>query len=219
MTTILGTSQSPIDFCKDEITFVDRLPDIDFSYPQSTNVTLVNTGSPDDFATIRADVPVGAAHITLSSIRYDLLQFHWHTPSEHEIGGRNTPLEMHLVHRRADGALLVIGVFIEQGRSNKAIDPLFREIPEQPGGTRIVPDVSLRDLLPDGRVSFRYSGSLTTPPFTESVSFIVFANSITLSTRQIAAFRELFEEGNCRKVQPLNGREVLCDACDVFDHG
>lgn len=217
MTTIQGTSQSPIDFCKNEIKFVDHLPDIDFSYPQSTDVTLVNTGSPDDFATIRADVPSGAAFITLDDIRFDLLQFHWHTPSEHEIEGRNTPLEMHLVHRRADGVLLVIGVFIEQGRANKTIDPLFRVLPEHPGGTRIMPEVNLRGLLPDGRASFRYSGSLTTPPFTESVSFIVFTDSITVSERQIDRFRKLFEERNCRKVQPLNGREVLCDAGDVFD--
>ncbi|MGH3932699.1 MAG: carbonic anhydrase [Pseudonocardiaceae bacterium] len=210
-------SQSPIDFCKNEIKFVDRLPRIDFSYPTSTNVTLVNTGSPDDFATIRADVPGSAAHITLSGVRYDLLQFHWHTPSEHEIAGRNTPLEMHLVHRSADDAVLVIGVFIERGRANRATDPIFRELPEHPGGTRIVPDVSLRGLLPDRRVSFRYSGSLTTPPFTEPVSFIVFANSITMSGRQIDAFQKLFEERNCRKVQPLNGREILCDAGNAFD--
>ncbi|MGQ0778235.1 MAG: carbonic anhydrase [Pseudonocardiales bacterium] len=217
--TAPGTSQSPIDFCKNEIKFVDHLPSIDFSYPQSTDVTVVNTGSPDEDATIRADVPAGAAHITLCGARYDLSQFHWHTPSEHEIEGRHTPLEMHLVHRRKDGAFLVIGVFIERGRSNKAIDPIFRELPEQSGGTRIVPDVRLRGLLPDKRESFHYSGSLTTPPFTEPVSFIVFANSITLSRQQIDSFQKLFENNNCRKVQQLNGREVLCDACDIFDAG
>lgn len=217
MTIIPGMSQSPIDFCKNEIKFVDHLPRIDFSYPQGTDVTLVNIGSPGEFATIRADVPTGAAHITLSRIRYDLLQFHWHTPSEHEIEGRDTPLEMHLVHRRADGALLVIGVFIERGRANRALDPVFKELPEQPGGTRIVPNVRLRGLLPDERESFRYSGSLTTPPFTEPVAFIMFANSITLSGRQINTFQELFNKGNSRKVQPLNGREVLSDAEDLFD--
>lgn len=217
MTDVLGMSQSPIDFCKNEIKFVDRLPSIDFSYPKSTDVTIVNTGSPDDFATIRADVPTGAAHITLSGVQYDLVQFHWHTPSEHEIAGRNTPLEMHLVHRSEDGTVLVIGVFIERGRVNRAIDPIFRELPEHPGGTRIMADVSLRDLLPDRRVSFRYTGSLTTPPFTEPVSFIVFTNPITMSGRQIDVFRNLFEERNCRKVQPLNGREILCDADNVFD--
>lgn len=217
MTTVPGMSQSPIDFCKNEIKFVDHLPDIDFSYSKSTNVTLVNTGSPDEFATIRADVPTGAAHIALSGARYDLVQFHWHTPSEHEIAGRHTPVEMHLVHRSADGAVLVIGVFIRQGRTNGVLDPIFRELPEHSGGTRIVADVNLCKLLPDRRASFRYSGSLTTPPFTEPVSFIIFADSITLSERQIDAFQRLFEERNCRKVQPLNGREILCDAGNIFD--
>lgn len=217
MTTFPGMSQSPIDFCKNEINFVDHLPDIDFCYPKSTDVTLVNTGSPDEFATIRADVPTGVAHITLSGVRYDLAQFHWHTPSEHEIAGRHTPLEMHLVHRSTDDVVLVIGVFIRQGHTNRALDAIFRELPEHSDGTRIVADVNLCKLLPDGRASFRYSGSLTTPPFTEHVSFIIFADSIALSKQQIDAFQRLFEKRNCRKVQPLNGRKILCDAGNVFD--
>jgi carbonic anhydrase len=212
-----GTSQSPINFREKEITFVDRLPRIDFCYPQSTDLTLVNTGSPDEFATIRADVPADAAYITLSGVRYDLEQFHWHTRSEHEIEGRDTPLEMHFVHRPADRSFLVLAVFIKRGRANSAIDPIFRELPERHGGTHIVSGVRLMPLLPDGRESFRYSGSLTTPPFTEPVPFIVLAHSITLSGRQIDAFRELFEDGNSREVQPLNDREVLSDAEDIFD--
>jgi carbonic anhydrase len=76
--------------------------------------------------------------------------------------------------------------------------------------------VRLRRLIPDGRDSFRYSGSLTTPPFSEPVRFIVFADSIRLSRGQIAAFRELFAEGYSREVQPLNGRRVRSDADPVF---
>jgi carbonic anhydrase len=205
-------SQSPIDFRPRDITFVNRLPRIGFRYPQSVDVTLVNTGSPDEFATIRADVPAGAAHITLNSVRWDLQQFHWHTPSEHEIEGRDTPLEMHFVHGRADGAILVIAVFMKRGHKNRAIEPMFRELPDQPEETRDVSGVRLRDLLPDERESFRYSGSLTTPPFTEPVRFVVFAESIRLSERQIGAFREVFEEGNSRELQPLNGRKVRSDA-------
>ncbi|MGH4015972.1 MAG: carbonic anhydrase family protein [Pseudonocardiaceae bacterium] len=212
-----GTAQSPIDFRESEITFVDRLPRIEFSYPQSTAVTVVNTGSPDEFATVRADVPLGAASLTLEGVRYSLLQFHWHTPSEHEIEGRKTPLEMHLVHRRADGALLVIGVFMEQGHANRPIDPIFRELPEHPGATHVISGVRLMRLLPERRESFRYSGSLTTPPFTEGVQFIVLADAMSLSERQIGSFQELFEDGNSREVQPRCGREVLSDADDVFD--
>jgi carbonic anhydrase len=213
----VGMGQSPIDFRANEITFVDRLARIRFSYPD-TDVTLVNTGSPDEFATVRADVPASAAYMILRGVRYDLLQFHWHAPSEHEIDGRKTPLEMHFVHRsRADGSLLVIGVFIEQGRRNHAAEPIFRELPELPDETRSVAGVKLPGLLPDDRESFRYSGSLTTPPFTEGVQWIVLADAISFSDRQIAAFRELFEEGNSREVQPLNGRQILSDADDVFE--
>jgi carbonic anhydrase len=102
--------KSPIDFRAHEITFVERLPRLRFSYPEA-DLTLVNTGSPDEFATVRAEVPAGAAHMTLRGARYDLLEFHWHTPSEHQIEGRDTPLEAHFVHRsQGDGSLLVIGV-------------------------------------------------------------------------------------------------------------
>lgn len=207
-----GSAQSPIDFREKEITFVDHLPRVRFSYPRSTDVTLVNTGSPDKFATVRADVPAGTAFITVHSVRYDLAQFHWHTPSEHTIEGQRAPLEMHLVHRKPNGSFLVIGIFIEPGRVRSAIDPIFRALPKQPGTTHDVPNVHLRNLLPHRRESFRYSGSLTIPPFTEGVDFIIFTNSISFLPQQIRAFRELFENGNNREVQPLNGREIRSDA-------
>jgi carbonic anhydrase len=200
--------QSPINFRRRRITFVDRLPRIRFRYPEAVDVTLVNTGSPDEFATVRADVPQGAARLLLKNTSWNLLQFHWHTPSEHEVEGRHTPLEMHLVHSRADGALLVVGVFIERGRRNRALGPMFRALPDVFGETREVANVRLRDLLPEQRQSFRYSGSLTTPPFTEPVRFVVFADPIKASRPQIRSFREIFPEQNSREVQPLNGRTV-----------
>jgi carbonic anhydrase len=207
-------SQSPIDIRQDEITFVKRLPRIRFAYPQWIGVRLENTGE-GEFDTVRANVPPGAAQIVLSGVRWELLQFHWHSPSEHEIEGRDTPLETHFVHRRADGALLVVAVFIERGRRNRAIEPMFGDLPE-PGEVRDVSRVRLKELLPDEHESFRYSGSLTTPPFTEPVRFVVLAESITLSRRQIGAFQALYPDGNSREVQALNGREVLSDAEDAF---
>jgi carbonic anhydrase len=200
--------QSPINLRRRRITFVNRLPRIGFRYPETIDVTLVNTGSPDEFATVRADVPEGAAGIVLRDTRWELVQFHWHTPSEHEVEGRQTPMEMHLVHSRADGALLVVAVFIERGRANSALGPMLRRLPAESGASRDVADVRLRDLLPDGRESFRYSGSLTTPPFTEPVRFVVMADPIAASRRQIGRFRELFPEGNSRETQRLNGRRV-----------
>jgi carbonic anhydrase len=204
--------QSPINLRRRRTTFVRRLPGIGFRYPEAIDVTLVNTGAPDEFATVRADVPEGAAGIVLRGTRWDLVQFHWHTPSEHERDGSHTPMEMHLVHSRADGALLVVAVFIERGRANSALGPMLRRLPAEPGATRDVAGVRLRDLLPDGRESFRYSGSLTTPPFTEPVRWIVMADPIEASRRQVGMFRELFPEGNSRETQRLNGRRVRGDA-------
>ena len=204
--------QSPIDLRRRRTTFVDRLPKVSFRYPERLDVTLVNTGSPDEFATVRADVPLDAARLVIKGTPWDLVQFHWHTPSEHEVDGERTPLEMHLVHSRADDALLVAAVFIERGRANRALGPLFRALPAEPGATREVANARLRGLLPGKRQSFRYSGSLTTPPFTEPVRFIVFESPIEASRRQLGSFRQVFPEGNSREVQPLNGRKVVSDA-------
>jgi carbonic anhydrase len=206
-----GEAQSPIDLRRAEITFVDRLPAIRFSYPREADITLTNTGSPDEEATVRADVPAGAS-ITLRKKQYDLQQFHWHTPSEHRIDGRSHPMEMHLVHSAADGSLLVIGVFIKRGPTNRVLEPIFDDLPDTAGETRQVAGVRIDDVLPDDRSSLRYAGSLTTPPFMEGVQWIVLTHPISLSKLQIAAFHDLFHEGNTREVQPLNGRTVLSDA-------
>lgn len=204
--------QSPIEVRRRAITFVRRLPRMRFRYPRRVEVRLVNTGSPGEFATVRAEVPAGAAHVTLRGVRWQLEQFHWHTPAEHQIEGRRTPLEMHFVHTRADGAILVIAVLIERGRQSGAIEPMFRNLPGQPNDPRELSGVRLRALLPERRESFRYTGSLTAPPFTEPVRWVLLADSIRASRRQIRAFRELFDEGNSREVQPLNGRKVRSDA-------
>jgi carbonic anhydrase len=204
--------QSPIDFRPFRLTYRERLPRLAFEYPDSIDVTLMNTGSPDESATVRAEIPPGAASLSMAGRNWDLVQFHWHTPSEHTVEGRPRALEMHLVHTNADGGFLVLAVFIKRGRSNRALAPVFRNMPQQPDRERQVPDVRLPQLLPDLRRSIRYSGSLTTPPFTERVRWVVFTDPIEASRRQIGRFREVFPEGNSRETQPLNGREVLSDA-------
>lgn len=206
----VGNAQSPIDFREQEVTFVSSLPRIDYSYPQ-TNVTLVNTGSPDQYSTVRADVPAGAAFIALSGIRYNLVQFHWHTPAEHKIESWGAPLEMHLVHVGTNGVVLVIAILIETGASNIALEPIFRELPALPGATRAVPGVNLLGLLPPVLESYRYAGSHTSRPFNEGVEFVVLTDSINLTSQQIGAFQALFPTGNSRPIQPLNGRVILCD--------
>ena len=203
--------QSPIDISPFRVTYREQLARPAFDYPDSIDVTLVNTGSPDEFATVRADIPPGAAGLSLAGRDWDLVQFHWHTPSEHTVDGRHRALEMHLVHTNAEGGFLVLAVFIKRGRSNRALAPLFRNLPQRPDRERQVPDVRLLQLLPDLRPSIRYSGSLTTPPFTERVRWVVFTDPIEASRRQIGRFRKVFPEGNSRETQRINGREVVTD--------
>ena len=141
--------------------------------------------------------------------RYELQQLHFHAPSEHEVGGRAFPMEMHLVHRAADGALAVVGVFIEEGAHNPAFEPIFSDLPTKPGGTRHLEhvEVDVDDLLPPSGAHYRYAGSLTTPPCSEGVTWLVLEEPVALSTAQIAAFTSIFPN-NRRPVQPRGARAI-----------
>lgn len=208
-----GLAQSPIDIRATGLSVVDNLPSLYFTYAGDVALSVINTGSPDEFATVRAVVPEGAGRLRVGGVTYNLLQFHWHTPSEHLIEGRSFPLEMHLVHQAVDGsgALLVVAVLIEQGPRHAELDKIFSQLPGTAGQSTPIAGFDLTQLLPDRRESFRYTGSLTTPPFTEGVQFIVLADSARMSKRQIEAFQSVFPEGNSREPQPLNGRTIWTD--------
>jgi carbonic anhydrase len=206
-----GSEQTPIDIRNEDLTFVEHLPALGFSYGTKVTLDVFNNGSPGEFATVRAEVPDGGGDLTVSGVTYKLLQFHWHTPSEHELNGEKFPLEMHLVHRAADGTLSVVGVWIKQGKENKELKKLFADLPTQTGEHRTISRFNLTRLLPESLESYRYNGSLTTPNFDEGVRWVVLAEPIEMSGEQIDAFKQLFPEGNSREVQPLNGRVVLTD--------
>ena len=125
-------------------------------------------------------------------------------------------MEMHLVHKSADSRLAVVGVFIAEGSHNKAFDPVWGNLPAQKGVETHFPSVKVDvdALLPTSRASYRYDGSLTTPPCSEGVSWIVMTTPIQLSSEQVGAFRRLID-GNNRPVQPLNGRTILTDAVAI----
>jgi carbonic anhydrase len=165
----MGVAQSPIDIRAEELTFVEHLPPLRVRYGPRITLDVVNTGSPDEFATVRADVLAGDGMLRISGTTYKLLQFHWHTPGEHEREGEQFPMEMHLVHQAANGALLVMGVWIVPGDEHEELQKIFAHLPEEEGEHRTVRHFNLRTVLPEHRASFRYLGSLTTPPFTEGV--------------------------------------------------
>ena len=150
----------------------------------------------------------GGSKLTLDGVRYELAQFHFHDPSEHTIGGRSYPMEMHLVHKSADGRLAVVGVLIEQGPENAALAPLFRALPAKAGDqTELKVALDLSQALPRERRALRYVGSLTTPPCSEGVQWVVLEQPITLSREQIASFTAIIGDDH-RPVQPLNDRVV-----------
>ena len=205
--------QSPIDIRGDDLQVVKKqsVPSLTFHYGTHATVDLENTGSPNEEATVRANVASGDAEVRVGDRAYKLVQFHWHTPAEHEVDEVRYPMEMHLVHSAADGSTLVIGIFLKAGTANVTLAPIVAQLPKDPAAHATVTQVNLAALIPPHEESARYTGSLTTPPFTEGVRWIVIAPPIDVSRDQIAAFAALFPEGNARKVQPINGRQVATD--------
>lgn len=207
-----GKEQSPIDI--ETATVAAGTPaKLEVSYVPST-FKVLNNGH-----TVQADVQAGTAkcRLMLGGTPYELLQFHVHTPSEHQIDGKHSPLEMHFVHKSAAGNLAVIGVLVEPGAANAELEKIWSLAPahEGPGGTAA--GVDLLKVLPASRVNFRYPGSLTTPPCSEHVQWIVMQAKITMSEAQITKLQGLFggpafPEGNSRPVQPLGARKVELDS-------
>lgn len=196
-----GLAQSPIDIAQ---TVPEDLLNIAFNYKPS-NLNIVNNGH-----TIQANCAEGSG-IEVDGVRYELLQFHFHAPSEHTINGQFSDMELHLVHKSADGNLAVVGVMLNKGAENAAFAPVFDNMPAVVDEENN-PDalVNTEDLLPEDGLTYRYIGSLTTPPCSENVRWYVMKTPVEVSEAQVAAFEAIFHNNN-RPVQPLNDREVVED--------
>lgn len=190
----VGTKQSPIDINNPQIA-VDLIKDLRFNY-QPSPLSVV-----DDGTAIKVNYQPGST-LKIQNQTYQLLQFHFHTPSEHEINGTAAALEMHLVHSNSQGELAVVGVLIKPGQFNPVIAQILSSIGQPSSST-----INAADLLPSGKNHFSYSGSLTTPPCSEGVKWYVLEKSIEVSADQIATFQSFYPD-NARPVQPLNGRKV-----------
>ena len=194
----IGDRQSPIDI-KDGIK-VDLEP-IQFSYRPST-FRIVDNGH-------TLQVSVGESAITLTGKTYELVQFHFHRPSEEKINGQRFDMVAHLVHKADDGALAVIAVLMERGSENAFIQTLWNNMPlekHQP----VSPPTTVIDpanLLPASRNYYTYMGSLTTPPCSEGVLWLVMKQPIQVSQDQINIFSRLYRN-NARPIQPTAGRLI-----------
>lgn len=206
-----GQSQSPIDIDK---TMMADLPAMKTQF-QPAQLRIIHHNHVADGInnghTIQVNYSQGDT-LRVGDEAFELKQYHFHSPSEHTVGGKHYPMEMHLVHKSPAGQLSVIGVFIEEGAHNAAFDPVWSNLPKTKGAETHLENVTvdIDQLLPASTASYRYDGSLTTPPCSEGVKWIVMATPIQLSTEQIGAFRALVH-GNNRPVQALNGRPVVTD--------
>ncbi|WP_158844033.1 carbonic anhydrase family protein [Saccharothrix deserti] len=207
------SSQSPVNVTLGAIRSDPSQPELDATYGHSELELkyISKDAASTNGCTVRnreeteeAEVTPGSGYVTVAGVRYDLVQFHFHTPSEHRFAGYAFPLEMHLVHRSAAGKLLVIGVPIQAGPKSVVDDVLAALAPEC-GDPVDVPAIDLNQLLPSTHYTFHYNGSLTTAPYTEGVSWYL-ATPLTVTSATLARFKAEFPEGNARQVQPLNGR-------------
>jgi carbonic anhydrase len=161
----------------------------------------------DNGHTIQVNVPSGSV-LRLNDRDYMLGQFHFHEPSEHHLDGQAYPMEMHLVHRDQKGHLVVVAILIETGAPHQALAALWSMLPTKVGEQISEQTFNPQDLLPASTHHFTYHGSLTTPPCTEGVQWIILRDPITLAKEQIAKFVSVIGH-NARPVQPLRGRKVL----------
>jgi carbonic anhydrase len=196
-----GKNQSPIDITSPN---EQDLANIVFHY-QPSEVNILNNGH-----TVQVNYDAGS-YIELDGISYDVMQFHYHAPSEHEIDGKLFAAELHLVHKSVDGKLAVVGLLLQEGSSNAALDPFINNLPAEKSDVKNAGiKINAMDFLPRIQTTYRYGGSLTTPPCSEGVSWLVMTTPVELSSAQLSKLESLFERNN-RPVQPLNDRSLSED--------
>ncbi|MCF8828285.1 carbonic anhydrase [Xanthomonas campestris] len=197
-----GQQNSPIDL-KDAIDATLGKLQLDYG---AVPLVVRNTGH-----SIQLDLHAGGT-MRVGGKQYDALQLHFHHPSEHLLNGRRFPMEAHIVHQGPDGTLGVLAIFFETGKANPAFQRVIDAMPSDKNQTRQVADALVRasDFLPPAnqRSFYRYEGSLTTPPCSETVDWVVLSQPVQVSREQINAFERVYPF-NARPLQPLDRRFLL----------
>lgn len=193
-----GRTQSPIDLSN---AAQEDLSDIKFNY-KGSKLNVVNNGH-----TVQVNYD-GGSSIEVDGSEYNLVQFHFHTPSEHTVDGKSYGNEMHLVHKNDKGHLAVVGVLVEEGNEHKAYKDIWANLPRNANEKKSVDmNISVAELLPQERDYFTYAGSLTTPPCSENVKWIVLKSPIEMSGEQIGQIQDIMKKNN-RPVQPMHDRKL-----------
>lgn len=195
-----GLNQSPIDLDN----FIEaELGALKLDY-RPTAVDILNNGH-----AIQVGYAAGSS-LTIEGRSFELKQFHFHSPSENTLRGKQFPLEAHLVHQDSNGNLAVVAVMFDEGAQNAFLDALWKAVPQEAGKKGALPaGLNASSLLPVDRDYYRFNGSLTTPPCSEGVLWAVLKQQSTVSKAQLAQFSAMLGFANNRPVQPRNARPVL----------
>ena len=195
-----GKNQSPINLTG----FISSdLQPIGFNYKPGGS-EILNNGH-----TIQVNYPAGST-ISVNGHEYELKQYHFHSPSENLIDGKSYPMEGHFVHADKDGNLAVVAVMFEEGAANPSLAKAWPFMPKKAGLTKAFEkNASAWDILPGNKEYYRFNGSLTTPPCTEGVTWLVMKTPMTASKAQIAKFTKIMKKPNNRPIQAVNARPVL----------
>ena len=197
----IGKRQSPIAI-KEEFTLQGPAEPIQFHYTPSTG-TVVNNGH-----TIQVNLE-GDNRITVRNSTYKLLQFHFHTPSEEVVNNKRAAMVAHLVHKNEEGQLAVVAVLLDRGEPNPLLNTVWTYMPLDTNDQVRMPAgvVDMNEILPADQRYYQYFGSLTTPPCTEGVLWLVIKQTLRISPEQFKIFNQQFPF-NARPTQPVNGRPV-----------
>lgn len=147
------------------------------------------------------------SHILVNGNRYDLLQFHYHIPSEHTVMNTYYPLEIHFVHKNADDKLAVVGLLVGSGNHNANLQKLLIDLPKDEKSHTKLTGFDIGALMPSDTTAYTYDGSLTTPPCSEQVQWILKSVPVSADGKQLATLSKLYS-GNNRPVQPQGSRQV-----------
>lgn len=194
-----GKNQSPVNLTG----FVEAdLAPIEFSYSPGGN-EILNNGH-----TIQINYQQGST-IAVGGHAFELKQFHFHAPSENEIEGKSFPMEAHFVHADQDGNLAVVAVMLEEGAANAELEKAWQQMPAEGGKHSLTPVVLASALLPESKDYYRFDGSLTTPPCSEGVWWLVMKAPVAVSKAQIEEFAHAMHHPNNRPIQPIFARAIL----------
>lgn len=199
----IGALQSPINIDTTKVIQKENLEEIKVQYTTSEFSIIKNR------LTLKLLPKDESNYIYVGNIKYVLKQLHFHYPSEHGINGKKFPAEIHLVHQNRKEQLAVIGLLVEKGKENIVIMKFFNGLTKDEGKIEVVKEkINIENLLPEKREYYRYEGSLTTPPCSEGVKWLLLDQPIQMSEKQIEKLREFFPT-NMRPLQSIGKRKIF----------